>query len=153
MKIKLFVLLGLALMLTTSPVFASSKLPVGEPISVGGGYPTTFPAGDPFHIKHGWAMETTENGPPGKYGFELYVDGERVKEDFVMRTFNPDTHPVTFDLVWVHNFPDGMTGTRTFTGKWYAPCEYAIELGYLGPCPQPNASVMIVEGNLTVEFE
>ncbi|MFC1997055.1 hypothetical protein ACFLXI_05540 [Chloroflexota bacterium] len=153
MKIKAFVMLGLALLLISSPVYASSKTPVGDPISVYGSSPNEFAAGDPFHIKHGWAEESVENGPPGKYGFELYMDGERVSEDFVMRTFYPQTDPVTFDLVWVHNFPDGMIGTHTFTGHWYAPCEYAVEIGsYPGPCPQPNASVLSLERSLTVEF-
>jgi hypothetical protein len=147
-----------ALALVAGPAAAASKEPVGPHISVFLGTPTTFPAGEPFHISHGWGIGATE--PPaqaGIFGFRLDVDGIPRDADFVVRS--TDAPPKTeFDAPvlnrgWVFNFPDGMSGTHTFTGHWIAPCGAAVaELGYPGPCTTPNAPIEAIARSLTVTF-
>jgi hypothetical protein len=40
---------------------------------------------------------------------------------------------------WVHNFPAGMTGTHTFTGRWFGPCQGLVASGLdPGPCQHQN---------------
>jgi hypothetical protein len=148
----------LALVLAAGPAAGGAKEPVGEPISVYLGNPTTFPAGAPFHIRHGWGIGATE--PPeqaGIYGFRLEVDGVTRAVDFLIRSTDPA--PATaydspvLNRGWVFNFPDGMSGIHTFTGHWIAPCRAAVaEQGYSGPCSTPNAPVDAITRSLTVTF-
>jgi hypothetical protein len=152
MKTRWFVLILVAVMLVTVPAAAKQKVPVGEKINVLVGSPDTFPAGEPFHISHGWALDPTLGHAVGLFGFELEVDGVLREEDFVDRWTDPD---VSEPLVrkWVHNFPGGMTGVHTFTGHWLAPCKAAVYYGHLpGPCPRPNEVVEAIEQSLTVTF-
>jgi hypothetical protein len=56
---------------------AVAKEPVGPPINILVGPPTTFPAGTPLHIKHGWGLDGSMDAV-GKLGFALEVDGTYV---------------------------------------------------------------------------
>lgn len=148
----------LALLLVAGPAAAGSKEPVGQRISVFLGTPTTFPAGEPFHIRHGWGIGATEHPEQaGIFSFRLDVDGVPRDADFVLRS--ADTPPKTeyeapvLNRSWVFNFPDGMSGTHTFTGHWIEPCGVAVaELAYPGPCTTPNAPVEAITRSVTVSF-
>ena len=147
----LTIILGLALLASAAPAIAAPREPVGERISVFFGGEREFPAGVPFYIKHGWSQYSDDNAI-GVFGFELEVDGDLRKEDF--KLFSAESgDPDTLNRVWVFNFPEGMTGTHTFTGHWFAPCQYAVDqLGFSGPCASPNARVENSTKTLTVTF-
>jgi len=133
-------------------VAAKRKEPIGERINVYLGTPTEFPAGDPFHISHGWFLIPGE-GPLGRFDFQLEVDGVPRDEDFVWRTVLHSQDPRYLRWEWVYNFPEGMTGTHTFTGRWFVPCRYAVDnMGFPGPCSTPNVPVEISTYSLTVTF-
>jgi F5/8 type C domain len=148
----------LGFLLFAAPASASPGEPVGQRINVYLGTPTTFPADTPFHIEHGWGLAAT--GHPeenGIFAFSLDVDGIPRPADFVLRS--TELAQVTgyeypaLNRTWVFNFPDGMTGTHTFTGHWIAPCDDAVsEQGYAGPCDTPNAPVVVATRTVTVTF-
>jgi len=137
---------------------AAAPTPVGERIDLIQGTPTSYPAGQAFHIRHGWGIGAT--APPaqaGIFGFRLDVDGVPRVADGAVRSTDPA--PVTaydypiLNRGWFFNFPEGMTGRHTFTGYWIAPCQQAAdELGYPGPCRAPNEPVEAVRRSLTVDF-
>lgn len=55
--------------------------------------------------------------------------------------------------LWVFNFPEGMTGTHTFTGHWYISCRWAVDNGWFtGTCTTPHALVEILSQSITVVF-
>lgn len=141
----------LALLAIATPVAADAKEPVGDRIGIYYDGSMEFSANAPFHIRHGWVQSSDDNAI-GIFDFELDVDGVRRSEDFKMFSAvsgNPDY----LNRIWVYNFPNGMTGTHTFTGHWFAPCQYAVdELGYAGPCTTPNAKVETNYRMLTVTF-
>lgn len=155
MKIKpqLVIILMLVVILSlTTPAAASEKhAPVGERINF---YTelTTYPAGQPFHIRHGW-VQTSEDGAIGIFDFQLEVDDvytNNFYQDFSVNSGDPDT----LWRIWVYNFPDGMTGTHTFTGHWFAPCQYAVDyLEYAGLCANPNQKVETNTKTLVIEFQ
>lgn len=145
--VPIIVLLGL--LAGTFPAYAKAKERVGDPINLFNAFPDpvtiAFPAGDPFHIAHGWVI-LTDSDAVGKLDFELEVDGASRKEDFVERTVVGED-PDLLTRVWVFNFPEGMAGTHTFTGHFSGPC-YASG----GPCDHPNEKVEILMLELTVNF-
>lgn len=153
-KIVAFLLI-LTLLTMANPVFAASKEPAGDRIDLRTGYPITFPANTPFHIKHGWVslIPNPQNDPIGIYDFELEVDGVWLEEDFVMRLVDFKNPDYPRQIQWVYNFASGMTGTHTFTGHWYGPCRPLIDQGwYSGPCSTPNARVEAITQTLTITF-
>jgi hypothetical protein len=155
---KWFALALVALFLFVAPANASPVQPVGQRINVFSGSPQTFPAGAPFHINHGWALGVTAHPEEnGLFGFSLAVDGVQRDADGVLRSTDPA--PVTsydypeLNRSWVFDFPDGMTGTHTFTGSWTAPCDIAVsQLGYPGPCNSKTARVVVLTRSVTVTF-
>ncbi|MFZ5915717.1 MAG: FecR domain-containing protein [Chloroflexota bacterium] len=110
-----------------------------------------FPAGEPFHIQHGWK----ENQDPLQIGldFELEVDGILRNEDYLLMTIDPSGDEQMISRLWLHNFAEGMTGTHLFTAHWFAPCQWAIDhLDFAGPCSTPNERVEPQPSSLTVDF-
>jgi hypothetical protein len=78
------VLVALGLALGAS---AETKARVGTRINLFGGAVQTLPAGQPFHVSHGWQLQGgTPHGGLGDYGFVLVVDGVELREDFVDKT-------------------------------------------------------------------
>ena len=153
MKVRLSVLILVAVLVLAVPTaVAKQRQLVGEPINLLTGEPDTFPEGEPFHIAHGWELDPTLGHAVGLFGFQLEVEGVPREEDFVLTEFNRgEEEPLC--RRWVHNFPDGMTGEITFTGRWFAPCKAAVYYGYLpGPCPRPNEVVEAFWNSLTVTF-
>jgi len=144
-------ILILALLNLAIPSSASAhNEPVGERVIVFNGQ-IDFTAGTSFNIWHGW-VQTSDDGAIGIFDFELDIDGVFLSEDFKM--FSADSgDPDILWRLWVYNFPDGMTGTHTFTGHWYAPCQYAVDwLGFAGPCATPNEKVETNTKTLIVNF-
>jgi hypothetical protein len=144
---KLAIIFGVVLVIGVAalPAAATTQQPVGPPINVLTGTPTTFPAKAPFHIEHGWGLDSSDDAV-GKLSFALEVDDTYRAEDFVLRnviTGKPDV----LSRIWVFNFPSGMTGTHTFVGHWLAPCYVTA-----GPCSNPTAIVEIDRHTLTVTF-
>jgi len=137
------VLLIFALLSLTMPVGAAAeRVRVGDRISLFGNIEIPD-AGQPFYIAHGWWNPTNISGM-GLFKFSLDVDGNPVYEDFIERyaiSGDPD------DLVWfwVFNFPEGMTGSHSFTGHWTGPCQGLVDMGVIqGPCEKTNE---ILESN------
>jgi hypothetical protein len=152
-KFSLFItVLSIVVLLTLAISYSAlaGPEPVGERISFWDP-PSEFTAGAPFNIRHGWTL--TSNGEAlGIYDFKLEVDGVLVREDFKMVSAESGS-PDTLRKNWVYNFPDGMTGTHTFTGHWYAPCQFAVDqLGYPGPCATPNDQVDSDSRTMTINF-
>ena len=85
----LLVVLATALAALIAAAAAPSAAPhqqrVGERVNVFLGSPTHFPAGEPFHVAHGWggiASDSSDYEAVGKYTFVLEVDGVVRKPDF-----------------------------------------------------------------------
>lgn len=127
---------------------------VGTRINLIAGGLQVFPAGQAFHIAHGWVRRQTDPsnlGPApranGRYDFSLAVDGQEQPEDYVEHGDVSDL----FHRTWVHNFPNGMTGTHTFTGHWSGPCTPLVENGLAsGPCEHPTESTTTAVGLRTI---
>jgi hypothetical protein len=148
-KIVTFLLI-LTLLAIATPAAADKNEPVGERINVLHGYPTTYQAGVPFHIHHGWQILSNTDAI-GIYDFDLEIDGVWVEEDFISRWVESGD-PDTLHRGWWYNFADGMTGTHTFVGHWIGPCQPLVDVGeYSGPCTKPNEKVEITR-TLTVTF-
>jgi hypothetical protein len=80
------------------------------------------------------------------------VDGVSRREAFVERTV-VSGDPDLLTRIWVFNFPEGMTGTHTFTGHWLGPCQGLVDEGFIpGPCGRPNEKVEAFAQSLTVTF-
>lgn len=135
-----------------APVAAGPPEPVGDQINVLFGTPTTFAANTPFHIEHGWLLDTDEVKGAGLYSFELLLDGDMVPVSFKDVTVSAEGG-VAMARTVVFNFPEGLSDTHTFTGVWLAPCKFAVENGsYPGPCDLPSEQVPSFELSLTVVF-
>ena len=157
----------LAVMMIGSSAGATNGGPLdcfpGCRINVLRGTPTTYPAGQPFVIFH-----TVQNGgaiPPeaiGKDVFKLEIDGVPRDPDVIIRDNATPPELVDFGLpfpilvtAFVLNFPNGMTGTHTFTGHWFESCANAVADGSrpdLAPCAIPAQQVEFLTRSLTVTF-
>ncbi len=153
MKKTLFVSIFLivTLLAITIPAAADRQTPVGDQIRVRNAS-IEFSADTPFNIRHGWMQPDTDDAI-GIFDFTLDVDGAAQPETF--KWFYPESgDPEILYRIWVFNFPEGMApGTHTFTGHWFAPCQYAVDnLSYPGPCELPNAKVETSTRTLTITF-
>ena len=157
----LLVLLAAATAALSTAAAAPSAAPhnqlAGERINVLLGSPTHFPAGEPFHVAHGWggiASGSSDYDAVGKYTFVLEVDGVVRKPDFMDRSVAPSSgsSPDLHGVGVVHNFPDGLTGTHTFVGRWYGPCQALVDKGLIAPCANATEVVEGMVRTLTVRF-
>jgi hypothetical protein len=148
--VSFFLIVAILILAIPSVASARSEL-VGERILVFYDGSTEFPEGTPFHIFHGW-VQASDSEAIGIFDFELEIDGVLQSTGFKM--FSVDAgNPDTLWRLWAYNFPEGMTGTHTFTGHWYAPCQNAVDwLGYPGACATPNAKVETNTRTLVVNF-
>ncbi|HLF72783.1 MAG TPA: hypothetical protein VI524_00425 [Anaerolineales bacterium] len=150
-KILFSILLVLSLLAVATPTAAARKVRVGTRFNLVAGTPTTFTAGAPFHIAHGW-IEASDDDAIGIFEFQLEVDNVLQTADFVERSAESG-NPDVLTRVWVFNFPNGMTGTHTFTGHWLGPCQTLVDHGlFTGPCSTPNEKVEAFSRTLTVTF-
>jgi hypothetical protein len=147
----LSIILIAALLVLAVPSAASAhNEPVGERISLY--YASNeITQGTPFYISHGW-IQNSDDEAIGVFDFELEIDGVLRGEDYKM--FSAESgNPDTLLRRWVYNFTEGMTGEHTFSGHWYAPCQYAVDwLGYPGPCLTPNEKVETATRTSIVTF-
>jgi len=148
--VSVFLIIAILIMAIPSAASARSEL-AGDRIGVFYDGSTEFPEGIPFHIWHGW-VQTSDGDAIGIFDFALEIDGTIKGEDFKM--FSADAgNPDTLWRLWAYNFTDGMYGVHTFTGHWYAPCQYAVDwLNYPGPCATPNQKVETSTRTLVVNF-
>jgi hypothetical protein len=100
-----------------SSVAAAGRERVGDRISLFDP-PTTYPADTAFHIWHGFIFEQGVDRGYGRNEFQLDVDGVATTADF---TEVDVLDPRVVSRVWVFNFPEGLSGTHTFTGHWITP--------------------------------
>lgn len=152
-KKRIFLLVFAAALLIVLPVQAQVDKTIGERINILGGAPTTYPAGEPFHVSHGWSLAAQDNAPAGLWTFELEVDGVSLKPDFIEHTVI-SYDPTFLGISYIFNFPDGLSsGLHTFTGHWFIPCGQAVRYGVIpGPCSTPNAKIEVFAIPLTVNF-
>ena len=145
------IMLALVILISAFPVAADDgRDPVGDRIRVRNAS-IEFASGAPFYISHGW-IQVSDDGAIGVFGFSLDLDGVTVPNfyrDFSTISGDPDI----LNRIWVYTFPVGLSGEHTFTGHWYAPCQYALdELGYEGICANPNQQVETTTRILTIHF-
>jgi hypothetical protein len=103
--------------------------------------PQEFPADQPFHVSHGWTVTSgpfqgpmaDSTMPISTFDFQLLVDGEPAKNTGRWRL--PSEEATDLSIHWVYNFDEGMTGVHTFTGLWYASCEWALTYTTYEPIP------------------
>lgn len=147
-------ILVLTILLIAVPVSAAKPERIGERINILIGDPVEYPAGEPFHIAHGWGEQPLKDAPPGQYDFELFVDGEFVDQDYVEREVTKTDDGPVMQIVWVHNHPEGLdAGNHTFVGHWYLPCGYAVDNGFpVEPCDKVNKPVEVLQLSHTVIF-
>ena len=152
-------LCAIAALVSAGAAPADPPAAVGDRIDVHRGTPTTFPAGRPFHIRHGWGIGATDvPEQAGLWRFRLELDGVTRPADFVTRSTDP-APTTTFDYPvlnrgWVFNFPAGMRGVHTFTGHWIGPCRLAAQGGtHTSRCGTPNAPVDVLTRSVTVDFQ
>lgn len=143
----------LAALLLGALIFVSSGAAkqnerVGARINLFNGAVQVYPAGQPFHIAHGWGLQPdqSDHDALGKYGFSLAVDGGGTKSDFVEKRHSevPPFGILQF-RTWVHNFPSGLTGTHRFTGRWFGPCQGLVDAAInVGPCEKTNTTTTAI---------
>ena len=148
MKKKILLASTLVFVLTpvifTGVALADKHAPVGEQIIVSGD-PITFPAGEPFHIQHGFVWFYYINEPVGN-GFALSkmtleVNGVEVKPDYVTTdwgAYPPDLPYKGGIKLFTFNFPDGMTGEVTFVGRYFFTCQSELFAGNVEECDHPT---------------
>ena len=154
MKSKLLLVLIACMLLVGMAVPASAAHePTGEWINLLAGDPDTYPADEPFFIEHGFFGVPSQDVPVGRFGFSLEVDGVDQGKG-KLTNISPGLTGEVWVRWWLFNFEDGMpAGDVTFTGYWYAPCQYSVDLGmYPGPCNTPNEQVVFWTAEHTVTF-
>jgi hypothetical protein len=145
--IPLLLLLALLMVTTTA---AAPRQPIGERINLY--IETDFPENTPFHITHGWRL-SFDSKWKGSSEFQLEVDGVVREDGFVIRRVDRTIPDFPLSWMWVFNFPEGMTGTHVFTGRWFMACQSAVEAGMItGPCSNPAQKVETNSRTLIVEF-
>ncbi|MGD8814498.1 MAG: hypothetical protein PVI78_08480 [Anaerolineales bacterium] len=145
MKKRAFILALVVALIVVVPAAAGRGDLVGERLSILGGGSMDFPAGEAFHIFHGWA-----GVPVGMAGFSLYLDGAPISPEF--RRIDPAAGGIPA-VRWGYNFPDGLTGEHEFIGIWELRCTYAVRSDTIpGPCSSPNAIVPAYWFITEVEF-
>ena len=163
---KKIVLLLVAIIVVATMTAVIEDKYVGERISLMSEEPVLyFEPNTPFHITHGylWYFNmgpdyANEIRAPARTSFTLEIDGKPEKFDYLDRsvdivTFVDDPYfedgdYLEYSHMWLFNFEEGMEGTHTFTGQWWAPCKY-IQL----VCDKPNDMVLYGENSIEVHFE
>jgi hypothetical protein len=119
-----------------------------------------WPAGRPFHVRHGFVNDGAEPLGPGfdvaVYVFAMDEPAEfegvtttgtsRYSSDYVLRgeaehcgpTYKSQTGPVTCEW-FVHDFPDGLPeGRWAIWAVWEAPCSAWVGYGLTESCADPG---------------
>lgn len=155
----LFILIALLAVLSIAAAVGQER--TGEQINILFAEPEmTFHANTPFYVDHGFLWwfylgqdVANEIRSPAKTYFTLDVDGVEQHFSFFDRNVNlvEDTDGTIYheySHMWVFNFPGGMEGDHTFTGKWWAPCKYIQP-----ECEKPNQTVVWQQIETLIHFE
>jgi len=135
----------LSLALYTGVALADKPVPVGERIILYGD-PITFPAGEPFHIQHGFFLGNYMNERVGNSrGLSvmiLEVDGVEVPPSYVTTDWgaapkDPENPGKGGVKLFTFNFPDGMSGTHTFVRRYFFTCQSFWDQGIELDCKNP----------------
>jgi hypothetical protein len=120
---KIAALAALVLAFAAAPAGATGVPTTGTPITLGNCVASpcvsTYPAGEPFFVRHGFITDGTEADLRAlldpQTRFELTVDGQAVPAilDLEVNADPPSKGYLT-------NFRFGMTGVHTFVGCWYS---------------------------------
>jgi hypothetical protein len=141
----------LALAVAALPATAE-EMPEGPRIDLVAGTTTQFPADSPFHIIHGWAFTPNETIALGLADFRLEIDGNDQGMGSLQNSAIGDGGGLV--RLWLYNFHNGLPqGLHTLVGRWFLPCQNAVETGvYPGPCLTPNSPVQVFTFSRTVNF-
>ena len=150
-KKSLLPIIVLLMLPLVTPVLAREKEPTGSRIDISWSGTQDYPTNTPFYIAHGWT-EVRPHAVPGQVGFELELDDVAVKPTYVEQTTVVDEAGPMFDMTWIFNFPDGLTGQHTFEGHWYGPCIVALYWGYVDECANPMANYDFHYSEVIVNF-
>lgn len=152
MKKTIILICAMLVLISVNPVQAKPMEPTGTRIILYEAETAVFPADAPFYISHGWYHDPFYEPKlsVGGFDFKLELDGEYTEETYVDRTKIIDD--IQISIYWVFNFPDGMSGTHSFVGHWFATCEWAQYNGYVTECQNPNTSIEVQSENVVVTF-
>ena len=147
----LFAVVAMLMTVTAPAATAAPPTPVGPQLSLFAP-PATFPADTPFHVIHGWGIGPLPMTSPGHFSFELDLDGVPQASNLVNTGVGLTGGPLV--RLFLTNYPDGLpAGDHVFTGRFLAPCDTAVAVfGFPGPCPQPNAEVVVLTLTIPVTF-
>jgi hypothetical protein len=101
-----------------APVAAGTIPTTGSPLPLGQCVATpcvsTFPAGEPFFVRHGFTNEAVGALVDPGTRFELSVDGAPVSSAVQLDLVGAET-----GKLFVSNFRFGLTDVHVFVGCWY----------------------------------
>jgi hypothetical protein len=148
MLLKLQLALSLALLLA-APVGAEPPDRAGQRISLYSEVPITFPAGQPFHVAHGFTIDPAAGYTAGSFLFLLEIDRPLPMDCLEIAYASGQPEPLS--RIWVYNVPTGMVGPKLLVGTWIAPCGYLSAYGdYDGPCQDPHDLAVLTKTRLVV---
>jgi hypothetical protein len=103
-----------------------------------------FPAGQPFHVAHGYSFDETNPSDRVQQTsyFALDLDGEALVPDGILVPGDSG------QVVWLFNFPDGLTGTHILTGHWWQECQFTDSQS----CASPTEMVEVGSQTVSVNF-
>jgi hypothetical protein len=155
MKIRILILTLLLTLLIVIPVAAKKGEPVGFQISVFDPPPVIYePAGQAFHVIHGWKFYPKEEAMRFKDGlFLLTIDGVEQTHDAILRKPGKDDRGTYLTIRWLFNEADGMYGEHIFEGSWLMICGIALEDGLVESCDDTSAWISLFETETVVIFE
>jgi hypothetical protein len=85
-------------------------------------------------------------GMVGLFRFELEMDGQPLRQNYIMTTLYPPDQPLWIDRDWVYNFPEGLSGNHTFTLHYYGAC---VAFGGYEYCPPPYRNEVLEVNTIT----
>ena len=153
MREVIFRSVGVILVLAVAALPATAEeMPEGPRIDLVFGATTQFPADSPFHVIHGWGLDPSQTVAVGQADFRLEVDGIDQGRGSLQNSVIGDGGGLV--RLWLYNFHNGLPqGPHTLVGRWFLPCELAVESGvYPGPCLTPNSPVQAFTYSRTVNF-
>jgi hypothetical protein len=133
--------LVIALTFFSGTAMADKPEPVGERILLNDP-PTSFPAGEPFHIQLGfisyWLITERVGNTAGRAVMTLEVDGVEIPPEYVTSdwtAYPPDAPYLVLVKLFTFNFPDGLeAGDHTFVRRYFFTCQSYWDMGVPVEC-------------------
>lgn len=141
-------------MASVYPVSAKPHEPTGELIYITDGA-QEFPANTAFYTGGGWILSMDYPYPIGTWGFSLTMDGVDLEPTYTIRNVIPcedDSGSLCYQILSDFVFPDGLTGTHHFVGRWYGPCQAALDYGLVEECEKPYAPYDVIVNHAHITF-